>query len=184
MSVGSRHECSHPHNDGSGLRLRTNGFIVTVVEHPNMTLIKQKYGVREDLEGCHSTVIDGYVVEGHVPVTSIKRMLAEKPEIKGISLPGMPEGSPGMTGSKEGPFEILSISGDDKVLKSGFWKSSFDERLLSRSRLIVLRAEWREASGVGVVCTDRGRGATPLRIPWDLALMEGSDQERRTYGGD
>ncbi len=87
--------------------LRTNGFNVTVVEHPNMTLIKQKYGVREDLEGCHTTVIGDYVVEGHVPVTSIKRMLAEKPEIKGISLPGMPEGSPGMTGSKEGPFEIL-----------------------------------------------------------------------------
>ena len=94
--------------------LRSNGFNVTVIEHPHMTLIKQKYGVREDLEGCHTTVIGDYVVEGHVPVTSIKRMLAEKPAIKGISLPGMPEGSPGMTGSKDGPFEILSITGDDK----------------------------------------------------------------------
>lgn len=94
--------------------LRSNGFNVTVIEHPNMTLIKQKYGVRSDLKGCHSTVIDGYVVEGHVPVTSIRRLLAEKPAIKGISLPGMPEGSPGMTGSKEGPFEILSILDDDK----------------------------------------------------------------------
>jgi hypothetical protein len=93
--------------------LRANGFNVTVVEHPNMTLIKQKYGVREDLEGCHSTVIGKYVVEGHVPVAPIKRLLDEKPDIKGISLPGMPEGSPGMSGTKEGTFEILSITGGD-----------------------------------------------------------------------
>ncbi len=77
------------------------------------TLIKQKYGVREDLEGCHSTVIGNYVVEGHVPVGPIKRLLEEKPDIKGISLPGMPERSPGMSGTKEGPFEILSIDGRD-----------------------------------------------------------------------
>jgi hypothetical protein len=91
--------------------LRANDFDVTVIEHPNMTLIKQKYGVSEDLEGCHTTLIEGYVVEGHVPVAALKRLLSEKPAIKGISLPGMPEGSPGMTGTKEGPFEILSITG-------------------------------------------------------------------------
>ncbi len=91
--------------------LRTNGFAVTVIEHPNMTLIKQKYGVGEDLEGCHTTLVEGYVVEGHVPVAALKRLLSEKPAIKGISLPGMPEGSPGMSGTKEGPFEILSITG-------------------------------------------------------------------------
>lgn len=93
--------------------LRSNGFKVTVVEHPNMSQIKQKYGVRKNLEGCHTTVIGGYIVEGHVPVTPIKRLLAEKPAIKGISLPDMPQGSPGMTGDKEGPFEILSITGDN-----------------------------------------------------------------------
>ena len=91
--------------------LRANGFDVTVIEHPNMTLIKQKYGVSEDLEGCHTTLVGGYVVEGHVPIAALKRLLSEKPPIKGISLPGMPEGSPGMTGTKEGPFEILSITG-------------------------------------------------------------------------
>ncbi len=73
--------------------LRENGFNVTVVEHPNMTMIKQKYGVREDLEGCHTTVVGNYIAEGHVPIASIKRLLAEKPAIKGISLPGMPQGS-------------------------------------------------------------------------------------------
>ena len=91
--------------------LRSNGLDVTVIEHPNMTLIKQKHGVGEDLEGCHTTLVEGYVVEGHVPVAALKRLLSEKPAIKGISLPGMPEGSPGMTGTKEGPFEILSITG-------------------------------------------------------------------------
>lgn len=93
--------------------LRSSGFAVTVVETRNMTPIKQKYGVREDLEGCHTTVIGGYVVEGHVPVAAMKRLLKEKPAIKGISLPGMPDGSPGMSGVKEGPFEILSITGKD-----------------------------------------------------------------------
>jgi hypothetical protein len=55
-------------------------------------------------------LVEGYVAEGHVPVAALKRLLSE-PEIKGISLPGMPEGSPGITGTKEGPFEILSITG-------------------------------------------------------------------------
>jgi hypothetical protein len=93
--------------------LRANGFKVTVVEQPNMTMIKQKYGVRRDLRGCHSTVIGKYVVEGHVPVGPIKKLLAEKPDIKGISLPGMPQGSPGMAGTKQGPFEVLAITSGD-----------------------------------------------------------------------
>lgn len=93
--------------------LRANGFDVKVIEHPNMTLIKQQHGVGEKLEGCHTTVVDGYVVEGHVPVGALKRLLSEKPAIKGIALPGMPAGSPGMSGAKEGPFEILSITGKD-----------------------------------------------------------------------
>jgi hypothetical protein len=93
--------------------LKSNGFNVRVIEHPNMTLIKQKHGVREDLEGCHTLLVEGYVVEGHVPVTPIRRLLAEKPPIAGISLPGMPEGSPGMGGTKQGPFAILSITGRD-----------------------------------------------------------------------
>lgn len=93
--------------------LRTNGFNVAVIEHPNMTLIKKRHGVREDLQGCHTLVVDGYVVEGHVPITPIRRLLADKPPAKGISLPGMPEGSPGMGGTKQRVFEILTITGED-----------------------------------------------------------------------
>lgn len=95
---------------GYAAYLRANGFDVTEIEAPNMTSIKQAHGVRGDLEGCHTTVVGDYVVEGHVPVGPIKRLLAEKPAIKGISLPGMPQGSPGMSGTKEAPFEILSIT--------------------------------------------------------------------------
>ena len=93
--------------------LRANGFDVAVLESPNMTAIKQSHGVREDLEGCHTMIVGGYVVEGHVPVGPIKRLLTEKPAIKGISLPGMPEGSPGMSGDKEEPFTIYSITGEN-----------------------------------------------------------------------
>lgn len=93
--------------------LRDNGFNVTVLERRKVSGVTPQSAVRKDLESCHSTVIGNYVIEGHVPVGPIKRLLAEKPDIKGISLPGMPQGSPGMSGTKDGPFEILSITGKD-----------------------------------------------------------------------
>lgn len=96
--------------------LRANGFKITVKETHDMSLIRRQQGVPEKLEGCHIMIIDGYVVEGHVPAASIKKLLAERPEIKGISLPGMPDGSPGMTGRKSESFTIYEISeGEPKV---------------------------------------------------------------------
>lgn len=89
--------------------LRRNGYDVKVVATHDLELIKQEHGVPEPLEGCHTTLVEGYVVEGHVPVEAVNRLLAEKPPIKGISLPGMPQGSPGMTGTKAGPFTIYAI---------------------------------------------------------------------------
>ena len=89
--------------------LRRNGYEVKVVPTHDLTLIKQEHGVPTALDGCHTTLVEGYVVEGHVPVATLDRLLAEKPAIKGISLPGMPMGSPGMTGTKEGPFTIYAI---------------------------------------------------------------------------
>ena len=96
--------------------LRQNGFTVKTVDLHDLTLTKRKYGVPKALEGCHTTVIDGYVIEGHVPAASIKRLLSERPAIKGISLPGMPAGSPGMSGKKTEAFEIYAITeGPPKV---------------------------------------------------------------------
>jgi hypothetical protein len=93
--------------------LRQNGFEVEVVDTSNMMSIKQQAGVPAALEGCHSTLVGGYVVEGHVPADIVKRLLQEKPSIRGISLPGMPLGSPGMDGAKEGPFVVYEIPNAD-----------------------------------------------------------------------
>ena len=96
--------------------LRANGFEVTTLATHDLTLIKKQHGVPEPLEGCHTSLVDGYVVEGHVPVTTLRKLLAERPAIKGISLPGMPLGSPGMGGRKEEPFTIYEIGeGQPKV---------------------------------------------------------------------
>ena len=90
--------------------LRGNGFAVTVHATDDLFGLKQQHGVPEGFEGCHTTLIDGYVVEGHVPVDTLERLLSERPDIAGISLPGMPQGSPGMTGHKSEPFTVYEFS--------------------------------------------------------------------------
>src|SRR3546814_12687600 len=82
--------------------LRKNGYTVAVKPTHDLSLIRKQHGVPADFEGCHTMLIDGYVVEGHVPVDTLDRLLAERPDVKGISLPGMPMGSPGMNGRKIG----------------------------------------------------------------------------------
>jgi hypothetical protein len=90
--------------------LRSNGFEVSIVDTHDLPLLDEKYGIPTDLEPCHLALIDGYVVGGHVPVQVINRLLSEKPAITGITLPGMPEGSPGMSGKKTAPFKIYEIA--------------------------------------------------------------------------
>jgi hypothetical protein len=90
--------------------LREHGYDVTVVPTGDLMLMRQHHRVPETLAGCHTILIDGYVVEGHVPAAAIDKLLRERPAITGISLPGMPEGSPGMTGAKTAPFTIYVIS--------------------------------------------------------------------------
>ena len=96
--------------DGHADHLRANGYKVTVVQTDNLSLIKKKYGVPQEFEGCHTIEVGGYVVEGHVPASIIKKLLRERPTIRGISLPGMPDGSPGMSGTKREPFAIYEFS--------------------------------------------------------------------------
>jgi hypothetical protein len=95
--------------------LRQNGFNVMVTPTHDMSRISRQHGVPEKLAGCHSMLIGGYVVEGHVPVSAINKLLTERPNIRGISLPGMPEGSPGMSGRKTEPFTVYEISDAPKV---------------------------------------------------------------------
>jgi hypothetical protein len=90
--------------------LRANGFEVAVEARHDLPLIKRQHGVSGELESCHTMLIDGYVVEGHVPLATLLRLLTERPDIQGISLPGMPIGSPGMPGDKTVPFTIYAIT--------------------------------------------------------------------------
>lgn len=102
--------------EGHAAYLREHGYAVTVQPTHDLSLIKRKYGVPDALAGCHTIIVGPYVVEGHVPARTIERLLSERPAIRGVSLPGMPAGSPGMSGQKTEPFVIYEISdGPPKV---------------------------------------------------------------------
>ena len=92
--------------------LRSNGFDVTVKPTNDLATISHNAGVPEQLEGCHTMFVDGYVVDGHVPVDIVRRLLTERPKIAGITLPGMPAGSPGMVGKKTEPFVVYALPND------------------------------------------------------------------------
>lgn len=93
------------------------GFPVRIVATSGLPAIKQKHGVPIDLASCHTAEMDGYVLEGHVPVAAIVRLLAERPEATGLAVPGMPIGSPGMEG---GPPEIYEVMLFDKKARRSF----------------------------------------------------------------
>jgi hypothetical protein len=90
--------------------LRGHGFAVSVVPTHDLPLLDEKYGIATDLQPCHLSLVDGYVVGGHVPIAVVNRLLSERPKITGITLPGMPLGSPGMSGEKTAPFTIYEIA--------------------------------------------------------------------------
>ncbi len=91
---------------------RQKGFDVTTTTLEELSSVKEKYGVPLSMQTCHTMIIGDYFVEGHVPVEAVRKLLDEKPDIRGIALPGMPEASPGMPGSKMQPFEIYAVSND------------------------------------------------------------------------
>ena len=97
---------------------RNAGYEVTLIDHSDMPAIKRQYGVPEELLSCHTAVVDGYAVEGHVPLDDVKRLLAERPAgIRGIAVAGMPMGSPGMEvpdGTKQ-PFQVMAFGVDGKT---------------------------------------------------------------------
>lgn len=90
--------------------LKANGFEVKMINTNDMQSIKTKYGVPEKLEGCHTATIGGYVLEGLIPAENIKQLLAERPPVKGLSVPGMPVGAPGMPGNKKGPIHVYYLN--------------------------------------------------------------------------
>lgn len=89
--------------------LEKNGFAVVAHDVPGTGPYRERFGVPRDMASCHTAVIEGYAIEGHVPADEIKRLLAEKPKARGLSVPGMPVGSPGMEveGSRRDAFDVV-----------------------------------------------------------------------------
>lgn len=102
--------------------LEANGFATETKNVADLASIKAKYGVPAMLQSCHTAIVDGYLIEGHVPAEEIHRLLAERPEIAGLAVPGMPIGSPGMEvdGYDDQPYDVLAFesSGATEVYAS------------------------------------------------------------------
>jgi len=93
--------------------LSKNGFVVTAHDVANLPEIKRTMFVPERLASCHTAVVDRYVIEGHVPAKDIRKLLAEKPQLQGLAVPGMPSGSPGMEqGDRKDHFEVIAFTHD------------------------------------------------------------------------
>ena len=93
--------------------MKTKGFKIDVIETNEVNNIKQKAGLQAGQTSCHTAFVDGYVIEGHVDYNAIKKMLVEKPNILGITVPGMPIGSPGMEqGNTKQAYNILYVNKD------------------------------------------------------------------------
>lgn len=89
--------------------LRENGFEVRSEALPDLRQVKADQRIPQALGSCHTAVVDGYAVEGHVPADVIRRLLAERPQVDGIAVPGMPMGSPGMEGDYTEPYEVYTF---------------------------------------------------------------------------
>jgi hypothetical protein len=85
---------------------------VKPIQVEDNAIIRRRHGIPDRLAGCHTAVVGGYAIEGHVPAREIKRLLAEKPKAKGIAVPGMPAGSPGMPSDKPQPYDVLLVKPD------------------------------------------------------------------------
>ncbi|MEH1770760.1 DUF411 domain-containing protein [Nostoc sp.] len=96
--------------------LKAQGFKITDFSTSDIETVKQKYNVPDNLSSCHTAIVNGYVIEGHVPADDIKRLLQEKPNVIGLSVPQMPVGTPGMEmENRKDPFSVLSFDRQDSV---------------------------------------------------------------------
>ena len=89
--------------------LRKNGFGVSVRALPDLTPVRAKYGIPNVFDTCHTALVEGYAIEGHVPAADIHRLLRSKLKVAGLAVPGMPPGSPGMEGPRRVPYDVLTF---------------------------------------------------------------------------
>lgn len=100
--------------------MERHGFRVKDIQTEDMEAIKQEYGVPQDLTSCHTAVIDGYAIEGHIPADDVKSLLQQKPNVAGLAVPGMPLGSPGMeSGDRKQAFAVMAFNenGESEVFQ-------------------------------------------------------------------
>lgn len=89
--------------------LKKNGFTVRAHDVANPSDYREKAGIPDELGSCHTGMVQGYAIEGHVPAADIKRLLAERPKALGLAVPSMPLGSPGMEGSRNDPYDVFLV---------------------------------------------------------------------------
>lgn len=92
--------------------MRANGYTPVVRNVENLDPVKKMFGVPENLQSCHTAIIDGYVIEGHVPAKDVAKLLAERPKARGLAAPGMPSGAPGMEGGAKDRYNVLLFQAD------------------------------------------------------------------------
>ena len=88
-----------------------NGFTVELKDDKNRASIRDQYTVPDEIQTCHTAIVDGYIIEGHVPASDVKRLLAERPDIVGLGVLGMPPGSPGMEDGSQtaAPYDVITF---------------------------------------------------------------------------
>ena len=90
--------------------LKQNNFIVKDIVSDDVQTIKNQYGITKELASCHTAIVNGYAIEGHVPANDIRTLLKDKPDVVGITVPGMPSGTPGMEmGGKKDAYQVISF---------------------------------------------------------------------------
>lgn len=95
--------------------LEAAGFTVDARDTRDLMVVKRDAGVPTQLSSCHTAIVDGYVVEGHIPAEHVKSLLADRPDVAGIAVPGMPIGSPGMEGANPQPYQVYSFTRDGQA---------------------------------------------------------------------
>ena len=94
--------------------VKAAGFTVKTIDQPDLSELRADVGVTKALSSCHTALVGGYVIEGHVPAADIQRLLKEHPKIVGLAAPGMPGAGPGMDTSKD-PYDVLAFDASGKT---------------------------------------------------------------------
>lgn len=103
------------------------GYQVSTVDLEDLSDIRKQAGVPAEMEGCHMAAVDGYFLEGHVPLEAISKLLSERPKIAGLAVPGMPQGSLGMGDDSSAVYDVYAVTRDTSAAPTVFYKAGSDD---------------------------------------------------------